>query len=225
MRLSSVRSIAVITATVLALAGSALAQGYKVEALNEAPPQELSAVIRAELSATGLRVSGPAGAICDLWFRKAVPLRATPSTALGVSYPQLTEGTLIGAMRLPNLTKDYRRQQIKAGVYTLRYGINPQNGDHMGVAPQRDFLMAAAAAADQNPATLTLDQTFTLGKTATGTAHASVWSLNSAESNPKSLPAVFHLDDGDLWLVEFQVATSGAPLKMALVVVGVAPEA
>jgi hypothetical protein len=225
MKLPSIRSVAVIIASVFVLAGGAQAQGYKVEALNEPPPQDLAAAIRAELSSTGLRISGPAGPICDLWLRKTIPLRAATSTELGVSFPQLAEGTLIGAMHLPNVTKDYRRQQVKPGVYTLRYGINPQNGDHMGVAPQRDFLMASTAAVDQDPATLTLDQTFKLSKSATGSAHASVWSLSSAESNPKSLPSVFHMDDGDLWLVEFQVTTSGAPLNMALVVAGFAPEA
>jgi len=36
------------------------------------------------------------------------------------------------------------------------------NGNHQGVAPQRDFLLAIPAAADQDPATLTEAQTIEL---------------------------------------------------------------
>ena len=52
---------------------SASAQTYKAEGLNEAPPKELAAPIRAALSQTGIRVAGPSGPVCDLWLGKAVP--------------------------------------------------------------------------------------------------------------------------------------------------------
>jgi len=134
----------------------------------------------------------------------------------------------VGAIRFPSSVKDYRKQLIKAGVYTLRYALLPENGNHMGVAPQRDFVLASPAAADQDPATPTVDQSLALSRKATGSNHPSVWSLAPPEDHPKSLPSVFHLDDGDLWLVEFQLPLKGAtgsPLSMALVVVGSAPEA
>jgi hypothetical protein len=213
-------------AFLLSIAGSAAAQSYKAEILNEAPPQELAASVRDTLASTGIRVTGPGGPICDLWLRKAIPASASPAQELGVTYPQLAQGTLVGVMRLPADVKDYRKQRVKAGVYTLRFAITPENGSHMGVAPQRDFLLASPAADDRDPATLTLDQTLALSKKTTGSSHPSVWSLSSAESSPKSLPSVFHMDDGDMWLVEFQV-TLGASghVNMALVVVGFAPEA
>ena len=201
------------------------AQNYKAEALNEAPPKELAAPIRAALSQTGIRVTGPSGPVCDLWLGKAVPGKAGAPQTLGVLFPQLAQGTLVGAIRLPNSTKDYRKQLIKAGVYTLRYALVPENGNHMGVAPQRDFVLASPASADQDAATLTFDQTIAMSRKATGSNHPSVWSLAPPEDHPKSLPSVFHLDDGDLWLVEFSVPLAGSPVPMALVVVGSAPEA
>lgn len=204
---------------------NASAQNYKAEALNEGPPKELAAPIQAALSQTGIRVTGPSGPVCDLWLGKVVPGKANAPQTLGVVFPQLAQGTLIGAIRLPNSTKDYRKQLIKAGVYTLRYALVPENGNHMGVAPQRDFVLASPAAADQDAATFTLDQTLALSRKATGSNHPSVWSLASPEDQPKSLPSVFHLDDGDLWLVEFSVPVAGSPVPMALVVVGSAPEA
>lgn len=204
---------------------NALAQNYKAEALGEPPPKELAAPIQAALSQTGIRVTGPSGPVCDLWLGKAVPGKANAPQTLGVTFPQLAQGALIGAIRLPNSVKDYRKQMIKAGVYTLRYALLPDNGDHMGVAPQRDFVLASPATADQDAATLTFDQTIALSRKATGSNHPSVWSLAPPEDHPKSLPSVFHLDDGDLWLVEFSVPLAGSTVPMALVVVGSAPEA
>lgn len=212
----------------LAAAGPAAAQGYKAEALNEPPPSELAASVRTALSATGIRVSGPGGALCDIWLGKAVPGKANAPQSLGVVFPQFAQGTLMGAIRFPNSVKDYRKQLIKAGVYTLRYALLPENGNHMGVAPQRDFALASPAAADQDPSLLSIDQTLALSRKATGSNHPSVWSLAPPEDHPKSLPSVFHLDDGDLWLVEFPLPLqggTGSPLSMALVVVGSAPEA
>ncbi len=206
----------------------ATAQGYKAETLNEAPPSDLAAPVRNALSTSGIRVTGPRGTLCDLWLGKAVPGQANAPQSLGVVFPQFAQGTLIGAIRLPNSVKDYRKQEVKPGVYTLRYALLPENGNHMGVAPQRDFVLASPASADQDPATISIDQTLALSRKATGSNHPSVWSLAPAEDHPKSLPSVFHLDDGDLWLVEFPLSMQGAtgsPLSMALVVVGSAPEA
>ena len=216
-----------LLAVCLFVAQPATAQSYKAETLNEAPPSELAAPVRNALSAKGIRVAGPSGTLCDIWLGKAVPGKANAPQSLGIVFPQFAQGTLMGAIRFPNSVKDYRKQEIKAGVYTLRYALLPDNGNHMGVAPQRDFVLASPAAADQDPATISIDQTMALSRKATGSNHPSVWSLAPAEDHPKSLPSVFHLDDGDLWLVEFPVSLQGAssPLSMALVVAGSAPEA
>ena len=214
-----------LLALLVCVSSNASAQSYKAEALNEAPPKELAAPIQAALSQTGIRVTGPSGPVCDLWLGKEVPGKANAPQTLGVTFPQLAQGTLMGAIRLPNSVKDYRKQLIKAGVYTLRYALLPDNGNHMGVAPQRDFVLASPAAADQEPAALTFDQTVDLSRKATGSNHPSVWSLAPPEDHPKSLPSVFHLDDGDLWLVEFFLPLAGSPVPAALVVVGSAPEA
>src|SRR5207253_102571 len=138
----------------LAAAESAAAQSYKAEALSEPPPSELAAPVRNAVSATGIRVTGPSGALCDIWLGKAVPGKANAPQSLGVVFPQFAQGTLMAVIRFPNSVKDYRKQLIKAGVYTLRYALAPENGNHMGVAPQRDFVLASPAAADQDPSTL-----------------------------------------------------------------------
>ncbi len=212
------------------VAESVSAQAYKAEVLSEAPPTELSGSVREALSPTVIRVSGPGGVICDIWLRKAVPGKANVLQSLGAVYPQLAEGTLVAVIRFPNAAKDYRKQPIKAGVYTLRYLLLPEDGNHMGVAAQRDFVLASPAESDGDSTTTSIEQTIALSRKSTGSKHPSVWSLGPAEDHPQSLPSVFHLQDGDLWLVEFglplQTGTGDVSvLSMALVVVGSAPEA
>ncbi len=214
---------------VLGPAGNAAAQTYKVETVSAAAPQELAPAVRDILSGEALRVTGPNGPLCELWLRKVVPGQARATQELGIAYGQLAEGTLVGAIRFPAEVKDYRRQRVNPSVYTLRYALLPVDGNHMGVAPQRDFLLASPASADQSADTISRDATLALSRKTTGTNHASVWSLGALDSPPASLPAIAHQEDGDMWLLEFSVpvqsGNSVSPVPMALVVVGHAPEA
>ena len=218
-----------VSSVVLLMAGIASAQSYQVEKVSAPPPEELAPAVRETLAGEALRVVGPQGPLCELWLRKVVPAKASPSQELGITFGQLAEGTLVGAVRFPADVKDYRRQRVKPGVYTLRYALLPVDGNHLGVAPQRDFLLAAPAAADQTPETVSRDAALNLGRKTTGTNHPSVWSLVGVEGQPASLPAVTHQEEGDLWLLEFraqlQADSTPSVVTMALVVVGYAPEA
>jgi hypothetical protein len=214
---------------VLAFCGAARvsAQGYKVESAAVTAPAELSAAVRDTLSSQALRVSGPSGVLCEIWVRKTVPGQAATQN-LGVIYTQLQEGTLVAAIRFPADLKDYRRQDIKAGVYTLRYELSPVNGNHQGVAPQRDFLLAIPAAADQDPANVTAAQTIELSKKSTTTNHPSVWSLMPGDGVAGAAAAVTHDNDSDLWIAQFSISiaagAAAAPVRMGLVVSGFGPE-
>jgi hypothetical protein len=228
-RSSSIRWSVNVAALVLLVAGVASAQSYKVEKIAAAPPQELAPAVREALAGEALRVVGPQGTLCEFWLRKVMSAQANPSQEVDVTLGQLAEGTLLGAVRFPADVKDYRSQRIKAGVYTLRYALIPTDGNHYGVAPQRDFLLASPASADQSADTVSRDATLALSRKATGTNHASVWSLAALDSPPASLPAMAHQEDGDMWLLEFrapvQSGSSVSRAAMALVVVGHAPEA
>lgn len=203
------------------------AQNYKVESAAAPAPSELSAAVRDALAPQVLRVTGPAGILCEIWMRKAVPGTA-PAPQLGVVFPQIQEGTLAGAIRFPSDVKDYRKQAVKAGVYTLRYALSPVNGNHQGVAPQRDFLLVIPAAADQDPAGVPAAQAIELSRKSTTTNHPSPWSLAPGDGSASAPPSISHDADDDLWILQFTalVSAGGAPVptRMGLVVVGSAAE-
>ena len=214
----------------VALAPSAHAQEYKVESFESASPAELAPAIRETLSNAAVRVIGPQGPLCEIWFRTAVPARASAQQQLGVAYGEFEEGTLFGAVRFLRESRDFRKQLVKPGVFTLRYGLNPVDGNHMGVSPIRDFLLLLPAAEDVSPANLTRDDALKLSKKSIGLNHPSVWSITSGEGEHSKLPDVVRLEEEDAWVLYFRIQVqpvggAATPLTLGLIVVGHAPEA
>jgi hypothetical protein len=209
--------------TVAYCASCVAAQNYSVQQASASAPAELSEAVRGALADQVLRLSGPNGLICEIWLRKTVPSKA-PAPALGVTFTQLNEGTLVGALRLPAETRDYRRQHIKAGVYTLRYCLSPVNGNHQGVAPQRDFLLAIPAALDADTADLSEAQTIELSKKSIGANHPSPWPLFPGDGDVGTAASITHDSDDDLWIVNFTVTLGTTPTRMGLVIAGFGPE-
>src|SRR5437867_12410574 len=160
----------------LLAAAAALAQ-YKNEPAG-APPAELAPAISQALDQHGTKIVGSNGAVfCEVWFRSAIS-GGSKSSEEGVTLPAIPHGTLLGAIRFPGPGADRRGQTIKPGVYTLRYSLQPLNGDHLGVSPQRDFLVMARAADDQDVnATPDFDTLMGLSRKASGTPHPAVLSI------------------------------------------------
>jgi hypothetical protein len=224
MKLSSSCSKAlVVCAAVVLLGATVAAQSYKVESSATPPPQELAAPIRDLLSPDALHVSGASGPLCEIWLRKSIPAAATPDTSLGVNFGQIAQGALAGAIKFDAAGADYRGQPIKPGVYTLRFMLQPVGGNHQGVSPYRDYFLTVPAALDSSAADIATTDLVNLSKKASGTGHASVWSLVPADNAPATLPGIAHQEDGDLWVVYFQ-GPLAKPTKMGLVVVGKAQE-
>src|SRR5438309_5779996 len=130
------------------LAASTVFAQFKSEPAG-APPAELAPAISQALEKQGTKIVGTNRAFCEVWFRTSLP--AGPKSAEeSVTLPTIPHGTLLGAIRFPSQGADRRGQPIKPGVYTLRYSLQPLNGDHLGVSPQRDFLVLVPAGEDND---------------------------------------------------------------------------
>jgi hypothetical protein len=130
-------------------AGLASAQEskYRIKTARTEPPKELSEAVRKLLDTNSVQFLDPKGTlVAELWFRKEVPADATPEQVKnGLGYRDLKETTVFGAARFDQAWSDYRKQALKPGVYTLRLGFQPMDGDHMGTAPYPEFLLVVAA--------------------------------------------------------------------------------
>lgn len=126
---------------------------YTLKEVDAPPPKELKETVRALLEPRAYQVFDPRGELyCEVWFAKAVPAKATPAQVEnGLTYRELPQTALVGAVRFAQEVQDYRKQDVKAGVYTLRIGHQPQDGDHMGTAPHPEFCLLVSAELDDKP--------------------------------------------------------------------------
>ncbi len=164
----------------LLLAASAVFAQYKSGPAG-APPPELAAAIGQALQQQGTKVMSDNGTVfCEVWLRTTMP-KGPASTDQAVTLTTTLQGSLLGAIRFPGGGADRRGQQIKPGVYTMRYALQPVNGDHLGVSPQRDFLVLIPAADDKDlNATPAFDALMAMSRKASGTPHPAVLSIWAA---------------------------------------------
>ena len=193
-------------------AAAALAQ-YKAESAG-APPSDVPAAIASTLQKDGTKITGPNGAVSEIWLVSAAP-KGTPSGEQNVTLLDTPHGSLMGIIRFTSNGKDRRGQLIKPGIYTLRYSMFPINGDHQGVAPQRDFLVLSGIADDKDPkATPDFDTLMKQSEKALGTKHPGVMSIWKADDMNQNLAQQGESD----WVLQRKIGD----LNLAIVVVGTA---
>jgi hypothetical protein len=201
-----------ILVVLLATAAPALAQAVAVAPHSDPAPSELASPIR-DLMATGGSQVTVNGSAVDFWWVKSTT--AAPAVA-GAAWP-LAEGTLVGAVRFSATFRDIRGRVLKPGVYTLRYGIQPANGDHMGVSPHRDFLLLSPAAVDGTPAPAGHDGSVDLSRQAIGSSHPAILAIDP----PSASETVGSVRSNDLGhtAVVFEIPAT-PPIRFGLVLVG-----
>lgn len=201
----------VVLSAILATVG-ALAQ-YKAESAG-APPSDIPSPIASTLQKEGTKVTGPNGVLCEIWLVSAAP-KGSSAGEQNVTLPDVPHGSLMGVIRFPSAGKDRRGQSIKPGIYTLRYSMFPINGDHQGVAPQRDFFVLSTIADDKDPkATPDFNSLMAQSEKALGTKHPGVLSIWKADDATQNLTQQGESD----WVLQRKIGD----LNLAIVLVGTA---
>ena len=150
---------------------SARAQTPVVSPQTDAVSGELTDAVKSQLASGGQRVD-IGGKVLDFWWVKALPLRAGSSD---IGWSAVEEGALVGAVKLGAPYTEMRGRTIKQGVYTLRYGIQPSDGNHLGASPNPEFLLLSPAAADASSAAPGHDGVIKISKLTIGLSHPAVW--------------------------------------------------
>jgi len=209
----------------LAGAAPAWADELTIQPLKEAVPAEVAEALRKEVASEGFRIQKGGKPFMDFWFRGFAPA-SDQKAPLGVRFPELRTGSFIGVVRVQGGASDFKNQKYPAGVFTLRYQIQPEDGDHQGTAESRDFLMLGPAAADLTPEALGEKESVKLSAKVNGKKHPIVlWLVPPAEEGKG--PRIVKDDMKEHVLFEMtmpQGKKDGKPLSMAIVIVGKAPE-
>jgi hypothetical protein len=216
---------------VLAMAGvaSAAPAPYTVKVADGTPPpKELAEPIQKLLADRCVQLADARGELTmELWFRKELPAKATEAQVKnGLTYRELGESTVLGALRVSKQFTDFRKQKIVPGVYTLRLGFQPMDGDHMGTAPFSEFCLLSPAAEDKSAATLETKALQEMSaKTTNG--HPGVMLLFPGGKDAAE-PKLVDKGEGNWVLLFKQDATAAgakATLGIALTVAGTSPSA
>ena len=149
------------------------------------PPSDLAPEVAGAVQKDGIRVLDGKKVVMELWFVAAAP-SGPKSAEESVSWATVPVGTFLGMARFPERGNDRRGQTVKPGLYTMRFGLYPQNGDHQGVEPQRDFLVLSLASEDKDiKATPSFNALMEMSRRASGTPHPAVLSFWRVEGEFK----------------------------------------
>lgn len=173
----------------------------------KAAPKGLGAKIVGTLDAKGYQISGPGGPVCSVWLVKDVPVRDKFKPGLSIKYP-FTPGQLVGVLQVRTKSgyTDYRGQEMKPGLYTLRYGQQPEDGNHVGTSDLADFLLAIPAKVDSDPKPIfNFDALVQKSARASGSTHPAIFSMLPVEK-PIKTAGLSHDEDHDFWILNLVTA-------------------
>ena len=188
-------------------------------------PKGLSPEIEKLIDAAGHQIHGEDGAVVELWLLKSMPIKPDFKSSAVQLYP-FTPGQLLGAMRVPKgaTYSDFRGQEIPGGTYTLRYGLQPEDGNHLGTSDTADFILALPAKIDTKPATI--EDFYELAERsgkAAGSTHPAIFSLLDPAEAASEAKLVEDKSNDD-WILNFagkgEAKGKTSDVKIRLVVVG-----
>jgi hypothetical protein len=116
------------------------------------PPSAVAEPVRKLLAEQALVVRGDNDEpVMRVWFRTEIPAQANADQVKnGLTYREIPEGTVVGVIEFPRTFTDFRKQEIPAGAYTLRFAVQPDIGDHTNTAPHSEFCLISPAEKDRS---------------------------------------------------------------------------
>jgi hypothetical protein len=124
------------------------ASDFSVKPLDKAPPANLGESIKTELSDKALVILKNDKPLYELWLRKELALK-TPITSPGKALTSIAQASLLGAITVVDDERDYRDDELYKGIYTIRFGLRPEDGNHLGTSEHLFFAVLIDAKNDQ----------------------------------------------------------------------------
>jgi hypothetical protein len=171
------------------LAGFALsAAELKLKVVDQDPPKALDAAISATLQKKAIQLLDGDKPVYEFWFVSELPLTSKPASP-AKALDSAKQATLLGAVSVPKAMKDYRDDELAAGVYTMRFALQPQDGNHLGSAEFTYFAVLVPAKLDTKPGGISDYKPLVKASSKeTATDHPVILSLRPASSTDGDLP-------------------------------------
>ena len=159
-----------------------------VKVADKEPPKELEASIRAKLQTRAVQLLDGEKPVYEFWFSAEVPLQSKPASA-GKSLDAIKQATLLGAVAVSRDQRDYRDDELRAGVYTMRFALQPQDGNHLGTSEFNYFAVLTPAKIDNKLDGISDYKALVKASSKeTSTDHPVILSLRPASSDQGDVP-------------------------------------
>lgn len=142
------KSIHILLMLVVVVASPMLAHGLELAKAAEPAPEDVSDAIKALLSAEALQLKDGDDPQYSFWFVKEVPFKGSPASAKK-ALDQVENVTLMGVLAVHEEQRDYRDDELYDDIYTMRFGIRPEDGDHQGTSEFLYFLVLTPIGYDE----------------------------------------------------------------------------
>lgn len=203
------------------------AEKYTSENLKEAPPKNVTKNVLEVVQQTGLRVlDGKGKPMVDVWLRKSLPTQEDKGEP-GVDYGTVPEGSVLGLIRYHGKGADFRGNKFRPGVYLLRSALQPEDGEHQGTAPNRDFILLCPSKGPISLDRLPYKETVKVSTEVSKKKHPAILYLVKLFSEPEGLPKLIHDEDYEYWVLDCQIPDAkkgNEPVRLSIVLVGKAEE-
>ena len=149
--------------------------GADLKVTDKPVPKEVGPSIQKLIAPKSVQV-GP----FELWLVAELP---------GKSLESLKQATLLGVVSVPKSARDYRDDEIAAGVYTMRFILQPQDGNHLGTSELPQFAALTPAKLDTKPDGITDYKSLVKASSKeTSTDHPMILSLRPVSSASGEFP-------------------------------------
>jgi hypothetical protein len=173
---------------IIMLAAALHAADLTLKIADSPPPKEIDPAIQKLLQPKAIQLSEEDQPSFQFWLVKELPLQSKPSSP-AKALDGVKQAALLGVVSVPKAQRDYRDDEIAAGVYTMRFALQPQDGNHLGSSEFLYFGVLTRAKLDTKPDGITDYKS--LVKTSskeTSTDHPVILSLRPASSDKGDAP-------------------------------------
>jgi hypothetical protein len=189
------------------------------------PPEEVAEPIRKVLSKEAVSLAGGESTFFQFWFRKELPLAQSPDGGT-LALDTLQEGIVLGVLKVNAERYDFRDEEIPPGIYILRFGIQPEDGNHLGVAPTRTFALLIPAKEDTQLDPVAHEELMKNAAVINAASHPSSLNLQPIEQADGEFPRLDERNNGEHKVLLLQLPARLSPssdmtkLNVALVYEG-----
>ena len=215
------------TITLFSLCSFSIAQDYRFEAIDSGPQaDEIPAEFAKTFAEQGTRVvRGTSRTVSEIWLAREIEVEANFEPTEERLYP-FVPGQLIGLLHFTRRGSDFRDQSVSRGWYTLRFGLQPIDGNHEGTSPTRDFLVMVNIEHDEPEKIWAEKDLNDAGAEAAGSTHPAMVCLQKPVAEGEQ--AIRHNEEHDWWILHSigNGISDGKPIKLGIdmVVAGHASE-